>query len=119
MNFNLLFLRYLDPVTLLNVSRTSDFMRDVCYGDPRLRKTLAAAIKNEQNAVIDFILNPTKITTATRIYSAQLFSRNMQELKKNQHDIKVHKSRQTRTREGRKKERSVTKRKIDVRPYRL
>ncbi|CAH1115264.1 unnamed protein product [Psylliodes chrysocephalus] len=59
-------LRYLDPVSLINVARSTPYLLDVCQGDPILRKQLQRGLKEEKNLAIDLIANPRKILIAKR-----------------------------------------------------
>lgn len=67
---------YLDPATLLSVTRTNKFLKEVCCGDPILRSIVQKATKQDKKTAMDFILNPRGITKVTRNCNVLLFSTN-------------------------------------------
>ncbi|CAH1115265.1 unnamed protein product [Psylliodes chrysocephalus] len=75
-------LRYLDPLSLLNVAKSTPYLLDVCQGDPILRKQLQRGLKEEKNLAIDLIANPRKILIAKRRLLAKKAFHNVFEKKK-------------------------------------
>lgn len=105
---------------MLSVSRTHHYLKGICHGDPKLRKVLQVALKQEKLAVKNFILNPGGLTQVIRNRPSQMFSKNMQDAKKR--DIHLPYMQASFPKISRTKEEGPMKRKkTDARytPYRL
>ncbi|EFA09846.1 hypothetical protein TcasGA2_TC011994 [Tribolium castaneum] len=68
--------RFLDPSSLLNVVRTDDLWREVCQGDPVLRRTVQEELIAERQKQQEEILNPALMFTVERKGPTKLYGTN-------------------------------------------
>lgn len=63
---SLSFFRYLDPYSLLSTVKTFKRCKEVCLGDPILRRRLKVFLKQKKEADMEKRMNPALAVTITR-----------------------------------------------------